>query len=89
MKKQTPSYYDNAHNYRRQAVHSLFLVLIGIIAFIAAIGCRAPKVGCPNMADLESHKYDSQYAWLYGVHTQKLIVIDKKTGETVCAYKVK
>lgn len=74
------------HKSRRSDIHFVIMILILFIVLYGCFGCRTPKNGCPNMADLRAGKYDDKYGWLRCYETGIVTVFDLK-GNTICTYK--
>lgn len=67
------------HSYRRQAIHSWFVILIGIIfAMIYLMSC-SPQKGCYSTRGM------SGYGYLKNKKTNKVFVLDT-LGAIVCTY---
>lgn len=70
-----------SHYYRRMAIHSWFVTLFGIIAFMIFLMSCSPKNGCPAI-----YKNRLQgYVWIKCKETKKVLVLDKE-GAIVCSY---
>lgn len=72
MKQTTP------HELRRQNIHSIFLIIVGIMLLVYAFGC-SPKHGCYGTKGL------SGYGWLKNKNTNKVFILDKE-GAIVFTY---
>lgn len=75
----------NPHRDRRSAINFTIGLLISAIILLAC-SCRTPKYGCPNMTELNSHKWDHIYGWIKCSETNRVFVLDKKNGEILCTY---
>lgn len=66
------------HDYRRQFVHSIFLIMLAFMALIAA-SCSPQRRGC------RATKGMGGYGWLKCRETNKVCILDKD-GAILCAY---
>lgn len=72
---------NTPHSYRRQSIHSWFIILFGIIAamiFFMATSCR-PSKGCYGTKGM------SGYGWIKNKKINKTFILNKE-GAIVCTY---
>lgn len=67
------------HSYRRMAIHSWFVILLGIIIAMAFLMSCSPQNGC------RATKGMAGYSWIKCVETKKVFILNKE-GAIVCTY---
>lgn len=70
------------HSYRRQSIHSIFIILIGIILFMA-FGCGTQRSGCEQFYRKKANR--KFVAWLK-CHNTGIVTIMDKRGNELCTF---
>lgn len=70
------------HYYRRQSIHSWFIILIGFIILGLAFGCRTQKTGCESLY----YKKKRFTAYLKNMVTDSIYILSKD-GAILCSFK--